>query len=168
MFDTLRKINLLCLILCCALLGAAFYLQFIRGLEPCPLCVIQRLAVLGLFFAFFFGSLYTHTHPLSLRLHSGSIIFITAIGMVAALRQIWLQNLPADQLPASCGPDLSYILQNFPMLRALELIFEGTGECAKVNWEFLDLTIPEWTLIFFLLFAGVGIFQLFKNKFSIT
>ncbi|MDF2867010.1 MAG: Disulfide bond formation protein DsbB [Gammaproteobacteria bacterium] len=159
MFGLLRKINLAGLLICGLLLAISAYLQFYEGIAPCPLCVIQRLAILALALVFFVGTLYTHTQTLTLRIHSMVIMIFAGIGAVAAIRQIWLQHLPIDQLPASCGPDLGYILSNFPILQAVQLVFTGTGECAKVSWMFLDLTLPEWALIFFLLFIAISIFQ---------
>lgn len=163
MFNLLKRINLVGLLLCFLLLAVSAYLQFHVGLEPCPLCVIQRLAILVLALVFFVGTLYNHTKVLSLRIHSAFIIFFAMIGSIAAIRQIWLQNLPPDQLPTSCGPDLGYLFNNFPLLQAIQLLFAGTGECTKVNWEFLDLTLPEWALAFFLLFIAAGIFQLTRK-----
>ena len=159
MFGLLRKINLAGLLICCLLLAISAYLQFYKNIAPCPLCVIQRLAILFLALVFFVGALYTHTRTITLKVHSIIILIFAGIGAVAAIRQIWLQHLPADQLPASCGPDLGYVLSNFPVSQALQLVFAGTGECAKVSWRFLDLTLPEWSLLFFVLFMGISIFQ---------
>jgi disulfide bond formation protein DsbB len=163
MFGTMRKLNALGFIICALLLSMAFYLQIYQGLEPCPLCVLQRIAILLLSFIFFVGIWYIHTKPLSLRIHSAAIIITAILGAVAAIRQIWLQHLPADQLPASCGPDLGYLFGNFPFFQAMQLVFSGNGECTKVTWEFLNLSMPEWTLIFFLLFLAGGIWQLIKK-----
>jgi len=163
MFGLLRKVNLAGLLICCALLAFSAYLQFYQGLAPCPLCVIQRLAILVLALIFFVGILYNHSELLTLRIHSGFIMVTACLGAVASIRQIWLQHLPIEKLPASCGPDLGYILSNFPFLQALQLVFAGNGECAKVNWQFLDLTIPEWTLIFFMGFMGIAVFQLLRK-----
>lgn len=159
MFGLLRKINLAGLLICFLLVAISAYLQFYKNIAPCPLCVIQRLAILVLALIFFVGALYTHTRAITLKIHSMSILLFAGIGAVAAIRQIWLQHLPVDQLPASCGPDLGYVLSNYPISQALQLVFSGSGECAKVSWELLDLTLPEWALLFFLFFMGIGIFQ---------
>jgi disulfide bond formation protein DsbB len=164
MFGLIRKINLAALLVCCLLLAISGYLQFYKGIVPCPLCVIQRLAILVLALVFFVGTLYSHTRSLTAKVHSMAIMLFAGIGAGAAIRQIWLQHLPVDQLPASCGPDLGYVLSNFPLFQALQLIFAGTGECAKVTWRFLDLTLPEWALMFFLIFIGLSIFQLVRKE----
>lgn len=165
MFDTIRKINLLGFIVCILLIGFAAYLQVAKGIEPCPLCVIQRLSILLLSLVFFVGSLYNHSRVWTIRFHSLCIITIAVIGSIAAIRQIWLQHWSTTQFPTSCGPDLGYIFSSFPPAQALQLVFQGNGECAKVTWDFLGLTIPEWTLIFFLLFTILAIFQWFRKGF---
>lgn len=165
MFGTIRKVNLLSFIVCGLLIGFSAYLQFYQGLEPCPLCVIQRLSILLLSLVFFAGALYNHTRAWTIRVHSISVMVVAIIGSIAAIRQIWLQHSPMNQLPANCGPDLGYILSNFPLGQALKLVFMGSGECAKVTWSWLGLSIPEWTLLFFLYFIGVAIFQWFRKEF---
>ena len=82
-----------------------------------------------------------------------------ATGAGLAARHVWLQSLPADQVPA-CGPGLDYIMDAFPLLDALELVFTGSGECAEVNWSFLGLSMPGWT---FLWFVALGALALFAN-----
>ena len=79
------------------------------------------------------------------RLHAGEF---AAGGFASAARQVWLQHLPADKVP-QCGPDLFYMLENFPLSRTLQTLVAGTGECAKVDWTFLGLSIAEWSLAWF-------------------
>ncbi len=93
-------------------------------------------------------------------MHGAFVLLVSVLGAVAAGRQVWLQQLPAEQLAASCGPDLSYLLNNYPFLEAIKYAFQGSGECGEVVWHFLGFSIPEWTLLFFILFAGVGVWQL--------
>ena len=74
------------------------------------------------------------------------------VGGAIAARHVWLQHLPADKVP-DCGPGLDYMLDAFPISKALRLEFTGSGECAKVDWQFLGLSMPEWTLAWFAIFA---------------
>ncbi|MCL4137767.1 UNVERIFIED_CONTAM: hypothetical protein GTU68_035925 [Idotea baltica] len=84
-------------------------------------------------------------------------------GLATAGRQVWLQHLPADQVPA-CGPGLVFWLENMPWLKTLELLFKGDGNCAEVNWRFLGLSIAEWSLAWFVLFALIALRVLFSRK----
>ena len=132
---------------CALLLGFGFYLQYGRGLEPCPLCLVQR----GFFFAVLAICIVAALHGPAKngRTAYGVLAALFALGGGAvAARQVWLQHLPPDKVP-SCGPDLYFMLDNFPLSRTLQTLFTGTGECAAVDWTFLRLSIAEWSLIWF-------------------
>ena len=137
---------------CAALLGFGYYLQHVKGLEPCPLCLVQR----GFFYAiagiFILGALH-NPGSIGLKIYSILAILFAAGGAVTAGRQVWLQHLPADKVPA-CGPDLFFMLENFPLSQALRRLFAGSGECAVVDWTFLGLSIAEWSLAWFLALAA--------------
>ncbi|PNK60825.1 disulfide bond formation protein B [Psychrobacter sp. FDAARGOS_221] len=127
---------------------AVFYLQMYKGLEPCPLCIFQRvgLMVMG---AFAFISAVFNPKKLVARLilWIGSMAGIVwSVGVAA--RHVWIQNLPPDQVPA-CGPGLDYWLEALPMKQVIDQVLAGSGECAEISWKFLGLTIPEQGLIFF-------------------
>ena len=138
-------------VICAALLGYGYFLQYAQGLEPCPLCMVQRL------FFYLVGAV-----SLIAALHgpgrAGGIVYgvlaaLFALGGAAtAGRQVWLQHLPADKVP-QCGPDLMYMLENLPLARTLEKLVQGSGECAKVDWTFLGLSIAEWSLACFIALA---------------
>jgi disulfide bond formation protein DsbB len=117
-------------LVCAALMGWALWLQFGEGLEPCPLCQFQRVAVVLFVFA--------------------------AAGAALATRQVWLQALPKDQVPA-CGMGLSYMLDTLPFIDVLRRVLEGSGECAEKGWVFLGLSIAGWTLAFFFTIAVAGL-----------
>lgn len=137
---------------CAALLGYGYYLQYVQGLQPCPLCMVQRGFFYGLVLVFALGSI--HGRAFSLY---GILAFLLAAGGAAtATRHVWLQSLPPDKVPA-CGPDLFFMLENFPFARTLEKVFYGSGECAAVDWKFLGLSIPGWTLI---CFVALGFYAL--------
>lgn len=150
--------------LCAALLAIALYFQYGLGLEPCPLCIVQRVVVTAIGVVLLAGTLHhSIAEPRTGRRVYGLIISVLAgTGIAVAGRHVWLQSLPPERVPA-CGPDLSYLLQAFPWTKVLELVLKGSGECAKVDWTFLGLSIPAWTLIFFCGFALFGAWLLFSR-----
>jgi len=133
---------------CVLLLGYGYFLQFNRGLEPCPLCLIQR----GFFYAVLAVCLAGAAHNRSPAFYAGVAALFAAGGAAAAARQVWLQRLPPDKVP-QCGPDLFFMLDNFPLSRTLKTLISGTGECAVVDWTFLGLSIAEWSLLWFIAFV---------------
>jgi disulfide bond formation protein DsbB len=154
-----RLINGLGFIACALALGFAyFFLQYYTGLEPCPLCVFQRLAMFATGLVFLVAALHNPGH-LGARVYGTLIFLVSGTGAAVAGRHVWIQHLPIDQLPA-CGPDLNYMLQNFPLHQTIRKVLAGSGDCAKVDWTFLSLSIPEWTL---LVFIGLGLIGLVRN-----
>lgn len=147
-------------LVCAALLGYAFYMEHVKGLEPCPLCWLQRFA----FIAVAAVSLLATVHnpgKMAVRVY-GALLAVTAgIGLGLAGRQLWLQSLPADQVPA-CGPSVEYMLEVLPLFDVLMTAVQGTGDCAAVVWRFLGLSIPGWTALFFAAIVIVGLFMAFR------
>ena len=140
-------------LICAVLLGYGYYLQYVTGLEPCPLCIMQRVA----FFVVFVITAIAAIHgpaSLGIRIYAGLGLLAAAIGGAIAGRQIWLQHLPPDQVP-ECGPGLEYMLEVFPLFDALRMILTGSGECAEVDWTFLGLSIADWSLGWFVV-LGLG------------
>ena len=137
------------------LLGFGYYLQFVRGLDPCPLCILQRAAYLGVGAVCLAGFL----HGAAGRIYGALALVCALAGAGIAARQVWLQHLPPDRVP-ECGPGLDFILQAFPLLDALKLIFTGSGECAETVWTFLSLSIAEWSLFWFAAFSALFLYQL--------
>ena len=135
------------------LLAAALYLQHAVGLAPCPLCILQRMAFFAVGAFCLLGALFPG--QLIGRLAAGGICLSALSGAALAARHVYLQNLPADQVP-ECGPGLDFILNTFPFRRALDLILSGSGECAEIQWQFLGLTLPGWSLVWLLVFAVAG------------
>ncbi|MBL8273196.1 MAG: disulfide bond formation protein B [Xanthomonadales bacterium] len=137
--------------LCAAFLGFAWYAQFRLNLEPCPLCILQRVMVIVLFIVFLAAALHA-PGPRGRRAWGTLGCMAALVGGAIAARHVWLQHLPADKVP-DCGPGLDYMLDAFPISKALRMVFTGSGECAKVDWQFLGLSMPEWTLAWFAIFA---------------
>lgn len=142
-------------LVCAALLATALVMQHVLGLEPCPLCIFQRVLVIALGGVMLVAALHD-PGLVGRRIYGVLIAVLGVLGLVVAGRHVWLQNLPADQVP-ECGPGLEYMLEAFPLTEALSLVFRGSGECAEVQWVFLGLTIPGWTLV---AFAGFTVFGL--------
>jgi len=145
-----------------ALLGFGYYLQYGRGLEPCPLCLVQR----GFFYGVIAVSALAALHGPA-RVGSvlwGIVLFLVAAGGAAAAgRQVWLQHLPPDKVPA-CGPDLFFMLDNFPLMDVVRRLVRGTGECAVVDWTFLGLSIAEWSLGWFVLFCLYALWLAMRGR----
>src|SRR4051812_35953220 len=138
-------------LLCAALLGYGYFLQYAQGLEPCPLCMVQRFFFYLLAAVCLIGVIHGPARTASIVY--GVLAALLALGGAASAgRQVWLQHLPADKVP-QCGPDLMYMLSNLPLSRTLEKLFYGSGECAKVDWTFLGLSIAEWSLAWFIALA---------------
>lgn len=130
----------------------ALYTQFFGGLTPCPLCTVQRGAFMALASVYFLGSLHS---PRSLAVRDGYValsVVIALLGAGIATRHVWLQLLPANRVPA-CGPDLANMLEAWPLLDVLRQVLTGSGECAVVDWTFLGLSMPAWSLLTYLALA---------------
>ena len=146
---------------CALLLGYGFYLQYHDGQNPCPLCLVQRAFYFGLLFVFLVAAVHGPQK-------SGAIVYglvgllLAAGGGATAGRQVWLQHLPADKVP-KCGPDLYYMLDNFPLSKTITNLFRGSGECAEVTWRFLGLSIAEWSLLWFVLFGVLALWAAFRR-----
>jgi disulfide bond formation protein DsbB len=146
---------------CVALLAFASYLQHVMGLEPCPMCILQRYA----FFAVGITALVAALHGpkrVGLRVYGALVALFALVGAGTAMRHSYLQRFPDPS--TSCGVELEYLVNNFPLAQALPKIFAGSGECAKVQWRFLELSIPEWALVWFVIVAGVAIWAGFIRK----
>ena len=134
--------------LCAGLIGFAFFLEYVKELEPCPLCLFQRLFFIGIGLLALLGAL--HGPGITGRRVYGGLLALLALGGGAvATRHVWLQHLPADQVP-ECGPGLEYMLEAFPLMETIQEVLGGSGECAEVSWRLLGLSIPEWTLMVFI------------------
>lgn len=148
------RIALFTACICIALLAIAFYMEYVSGLVPCALCLAQRVmfVVIGL-------ACFAYLLPFyASRLVFSSIALIASgLGIWLASRQLWLQSLPEDEVPA-CGPDVYFMIERFPLADSLKTMLMGTGSCAEVQWTFLTLSIPGWTLLFFIVTALVSVY----------
>ncbi len=138
-----------------ALLGYGYYLQFVGGLEPCPMCIFQRLCYAAVLLVALVATIHGAGRT-GQRCYSLLIAFAALVGAGIAGRQTWLQHLPADQVP-ECGPGLDFMLELYPLADVIKKALRGTGECAKVDWTFLGLSIAEWSLFCFI---GIALFTI--------
>jgi disulfide bond formation protein DsbB len=148
---------LLGFLVCAFLLLMALYFQFAASLEPCPLCISQRILVLAVAVVFLIGFLHD-AGRVGTRVYALLSFLLALAGASVSARHVWLIHLPAEEVPA-CGPGLSYMFRNFPLSETLQAMVSGTGDCAKVDWTFLNLSMPAWLLLFFLGLAAGSLLQ---------
>jgi len=150
-----RLINFAGFAVCAALLAYALYSQFVLHLEPCPLCIFQRIGVALLGLVFLAAALH---HPRG----GGRYAYAAAIAVAAlatlgvAARHLYVQSLPPGSLP-SCGAPLAVLLKFTPVWEVIRKVLTGSGECAQVNWSFLGLAMPAWVAIWAVLLGAVGV-----------
>ncbi len=156
-----RSVFFICFLMCVGLLIAGAYMQVDMKLDPCPLCIMQRIIFIGLAILFFLATI----HKVKLsghRLYCILIFILSGLGIYFGARHVWIQALPPDAV-ASCGPSLGYMLKNFPLSDTLKLLFTGSGECYRVQWSFLGLSIAGWALVWSIIFSVVAIWQFFRK-----
>lgn len=157
-----RALNLLIFIASVAIIAGALYMEHVMLLPPCGLCITQRIFVVlaGLLCL---ASAIHNPGPAGRRNYALSAAGMCVAGSYFAIRQIWLQNLPEDQIPA-CGPGLGYIMDNFPLSEALAFLLQGDGNCADVQWQFLGLfSIPQLALGGFIVLFALCLYQAFRR-----
>lgn len=152
-----RVCFLLAFLFCFGLLGAALYFQFVGGLEPCPLCISQRIMVLAVTLVMLAAVLHNPGRS-GVRAYAVVGALVALGGASVSGRHVWLQHLPADEVPA-CGPGLEYMFQHLPLTATLKAMLSGTGDCAKVDWTLLGLSMPAWVLLCFLGLAAWSLAQ---------
>lgn len=152
-----RLANLAGFVICAALMAYAYYSQFHDGLEPCVLCIFQRIAMIVIGFIFLIAFLH-HPGIIGARIYSLLLILTAAAGSAVSIRHIYIQHLPAYMLPP-CGPGLNYLFNSLPLNKFMVKAFTGTADCSVITWRFLGMTIPEWVLIWFIV-LGIGGFLL--------
>ena len=140
-------------VLCCAsLFGFALYNQYVSYVDPCPLCILQRLAFLSMGVIALLAVIHNPGRT-GLLIYTWLFVFGSTAGALIAGRHIWLQKLPPELVP-ECGPGLNYMLETLPLTEVLSKIFYGDGSCAEVKWEFLGMSMPMWT---FAWYVGLGL-----------
>jgi disulfide bond formation protein DsbB len=153
-----RQANLIGFLACAALMAYALYAQYGLGLEPCPLCVFQRVAVIATGALFLLAALFNPGRT-GARVFGVLIDLAALAGILVAVRHLWIQAQPPGTV-AECGASLDYMLDVLPTTEVIMKVLTGAGECGKVDWEFLGLSMPAWVLISL---ALLGVWGLFAN-----
>lgn len=143
------------------MLVALIFFQSYLVLDPCPLCVVQRVFVIGAG-VIAFAAFIHNPGLLGRRVYAALTLLPIGAGMATSIRHLWLQSLPADQLP-ECGPGLDYMMEIFSFTEVLQKVFLGSGECGEVLWSLLGLSIPAWTLVGFVVLFGAAVYQLLRR-----
>ncbi len=146
-----------------ALLAIAyFYFQLHLGLNPCPLCMFQRAALVGVALFCLLGLLFS-PRRFGAKVLAFGVLLSSGFGLAIAARQVWLQHLPADQVP-ECGPDLAFMLEAFPLQQMISTVLAGSGECAEVQWSLLGMSMPTWMVLIFAVMMVISLKLLFKRE----
>jgi disulfide bond formation protein DsbB len=150
-------------LVCAAMFAYGLYLQHVEGLDPCPMCIVQRyaLVLVGLWAAVWGWVRPLHTSTWGLRFGGAGLATIAGFGAFTAARQSWLQWYPPEVL--SCGRDLYGMIESFPLRRVIPMVFSGRGDCSKIDWTFLGLTIANWSFLVFSAMLLVGVWLLVRR-----
>ena len=140
---------------CAALLAYAYYAQVVLLLDPCPLCIFQRVGVFALGVVFLLAAAHDPVRW-GRRVYAASLCAAALATIAVALRQLYLQSLPPDQVPA-CGASLAFMMKVFSLGEVLSKVLTGSGECAAVPWRFLGLAMPAWVLLAALVLCAFGL-----------
>ncbi len=134
------------------MLAFGLYLQHVVGLNPCPMCIVQRYALIGVVL---FALIGARVQGGGLVVSSLLLALTAAFGAFTAARQSWIQWYPPEIV--TCGRDFYGMVENFPLNRAIPMIFKGSGDCTKVDWTFLGGSIANWSFVWFVVFALMGV-----------
>jgi disulfide bond formation protein DsbB len=158
-----RGWNFLGAFICYQLIVTALYFQYVDGLEPCPLCIFQRVMVVALGAILLLNAIHNpKIHSWANRIYQILAILPAIGGIIIAGRHVYLQHLPEDEVPA-CGAPLETLMDVLPFTQVIQAVLSGDGECAKISWNFLGLSMPEWMLAIFIVATLVIGFRLFKS-----
>ena len=149
---SVRQWSLAGLAFCVLMMAVALGLEHIGGLEPCPLCIFQRVAVLSAAAVFAIAAIHNPSGRVGAGVYGALGLTSVAGGIGVAWRHLWLQSLPPEEVP-SCGPGLDYMMELLPWRDVLAMVLSGSGECAEIDFLLLGISLPGWTLIGFLVLA---------------
>ncbi|HUL96576.1 MAG TPA: disulfide bond formation protein B [Usitatibacter sp.] len=159
---TPRIVFVLVFLVCAVLIGAALYLQEQEALEPCPMCILQRYAFVLVGAVSLVAAIHGPRGGWALRVYGGLATLFSLAGAGVAARHTWIQVFPPQT--ESCGTDLEFLVNTFPISQALPKIFAGTGSCSKVDWTMLGLSLPNWALLWFLAFTVATVWVAFVRR----
>lgn len=157
-----RLLNTLGFVAVVLLMATAYYMQYVMKLEPCPMCMLQRFILIMIGLVLLIAAIQNPSSK-GLAVYASLTTLLSIGGLAAAGRHVWLQHLPADEVPA-CAPSWDYLVDAFPIGDVIRTIFKGSGDCAVVTWRMLGMSIPEWMLLVFAGFAILGVVQFVRRK----
>lgn len=160
--DSIRISMFTGVVMTSAMIALALYMQYVMHLQPCPLCSVQRAIVIVMGIIYFIGFVQNPS-SWGRRTYGFLLSLVSATGLLVAGRHTWLQHLPEDRIP-ECGPGLEFWMNNLPAEEVVQKVFQGSGECAKVAYNFIGLSIAEWSLIAFSLFLIYNLKLLFLGR----
>ena len=157
-----RNLNWLIVFGCVFMMAMAVVVfENMMNLAPCPMCVFQRIGVISIGLIALVAAIH-NPGPAGIKVYGG-LTFIAALsGGTISGRHVWLQNLPEDEVPA-CGPGLDYLMDIFPVMDVIGMVLQGDGSCAKIDWFFLGLSLPGWTLVGFTGLAILAAYQVLRK-----
>ena len=150
-----RPAYLLGFFVCAGLMGWALWLQYGLDLEPCPLCVFQRIAVISTGVVFLIAGIH-NPGRLGAAIYAGFVVAISGVGAGLAAWHVWIQGQPKGSV-AACGMGLNYMLETMPLTEVIGRVLKGSGECAEQGWLLFGLAIPSWTFVFFVAMVAAAL-----------
>ncbi|MFM7396261.1 MAG: disulfide bond formation protein B [Actinomycetota bacterium] len=160
---TRRAINFGAFAVCALMMAYALYAEYQLGFEPCPLCMFQRVGVIALGLVFLIAALHDPVSVRGARAYGVAIALVAAFPIYVSGRHVYIQSLPFGSVP-SCGASLDYMLDVFPLATVLKKVLFGAGECQKIDWSFLGLSMPGWVLIMVVALTVVGLWNQFRTR----
>lgn len=149
-------------VVCAALYAYALYVQFALGIEPCPMCIFQRIALIVMALFFLAGAVHGPGER-GRKAYALLILLAAAAGVAIAARHLWVQHLPPDPF-AGCAPGWNYMVENFPISKALKMAFTGSADCSQVSWTLFGVSMPGWTLLCYVLLGGGALWAGFRRR----
>ena len=162
MLPSIRLTSLILAAGCLGLIAVGLYMQHVLGLQPCALCITQRIFIIAVGLTAFAAFIHNPKNT-GRRIYGGVGMLLALIGGYFSNHHMWLQGLPADEAPA-CGPGLDYIFDTFPLQEAITVLLRGDGNCAEVVWSLMGLSIAGWTLVAFIGLALINLCQLLRKQ----
>lgn len=153
-----RLVNWAGFLTCAALMGYALYAERVLGFEPCPLCMFQRVGVVILGATFLLAALHNPRSVAGARVYAALLALAAAIPLYVAGRHVYIQSLPFGSVP-SCGASFDYMMDVFPLMTVVQKVLTGAGECQKIDWSLLGLSMPAWVFISVFAIAVVGVWS---------
>jgi disulfide bond formation protein DsbB len=157
-----RGLNFLGVAVCLGLLAYAWYAQAVLHLEPCPLCIFQRVGIAVAGLLFLLAALH-HPRGWGARVYGALLVVAVLATMGVAARHLWIQHLPEGAVPA-CGATLSYMMEVFPLSDVVRKVLSGSGECARVTWSMLGVSMPGWVLLAAAALGALGAYANFCSQ----